>query len=164
MIDVDHLRREVVKPVLTHLKLWSLSAEQLMLGIAATESRMGKWLRQLGGGPALGVWQVEPFTHADCWRTYLRYRPPLAEQVLDFAPRLYITPDPIDRVEADALLDLRYCCAIARVKILRAPERLPAPGDWSAMADYHKRFYNSALGKTKPDDFVNACRACGVIQ
>lgn len=163
MINVEQLRRDVVQPVLRHLKLYSLSAEQLMLGIAATESRMGTYLRQLGGGPALGIWQVEPFTHADCWRTYLRYRAPLAEQVLDFAPRMYITPDPIDRVEADALIDLRYCCAIARIKILRAPERLPAPGDWDAMADYHKRFYNSALGKTKAGDFLDACQACGVL-
>ena len=43
-------------------------------GTAAVESRMGTYLRQIGG-PALGIWQVEPATHLDCWDNWLDYRP-----------------------------------------------------------------------------------------
>jgi len=63
MTDADHLRREIIAPALRHIGMWSGAAENLLLGTAAVESRMGTYLRQVGGGPALGIWQVEPVTH-----------------------------------------------------------------------------------------------------
>ena len=62
MIDADHLRREIVAPALRHIGMWSEAAENLLLGTAAVESRMGTYLRQIGG-PALGM------VHAMFWKT-----------------------------------------------------------------------------------------------
>jgi len=56
-----------------------------------------------------------------------------------------------------------YCCAIARIKYRRAPEPLPAAGDWAGLQLYHKQNYNSALGKTRIGDFLAACQSCGVM-
>ena len=165
MIDADHLRREIVAPALRHIGMWSEAAENLLLGTAAVESRMGTYLRQVGGGPALGIWQVEPATHLDCWDNWLDYRPDAARLVLDLVPRIYRLPDdsPMS-VDPQALASCPlYCCAIARIKYRRAPEPLPAAGDWAGLQLYHKQNYNSALGKTRIGDFLAACQSCGVM-
>src|SRR5258708_26545125 len=36
---------------------------------------------QLGGGPAVGLFQMEPTTHDDCWTNFLNFRPVLAGKV-----------------------------------------------------------------------------------
>ncbi|NLZ40370.1 MAG: hypothetical protein GX886_03780 [Comamonadaceae bacterium] len=165
MTDADHLRREIIAPALRHIGMWSGAAENLLLGTAAVESRMGTYLRQVGGGPALGIWQVEPATHLDCWDNWLDYRPEIARLVLDLVPRIYRLPDdspvPVDP-QALASCPL-YCCAIARIVYRRAPEPLPAPTDWAALEAYHKRRYNTVAGKTKLGEFIAACKACGVM-
>lgn len=163
MIRADHLTREVIKPVLRHLGLWSLAAENLLLGTAAVESQLGTYLRQLGRGPALGIFQMEPDTHADCWRNFLRYQPELAAKVAQLVPPLYWHEGDEVPVDAEALIDLRYACAMARIRYRRVKAPLPGPTDWSALEAYHKQHYNTPLGKTRPGEFVQACRECGVI-
>jgi len=165
MTDADHLRREIVAPALRHIGMWSPAAEALLLGTAAVESRMGTYLRQVGGGPALGIWQVEPFTHLDCWDNWLDYRPDISALVLDLVPPMYRLPDDSPMlVDPQALASCPlYCCAIARIKYRRAPEPLPAAGDWAGLQLYHKQHYNSALGKTRIGDFLAACQSCGVM-
>jgi len=61
-LDAGQLRMYVVRPVLRVMSAWSQPAEDLVMGTAAQESRL-TYLRQLGGGPALGLWQMEPATH-----------------------------------------------------------------------------------------------------
>jgi len=164
MINVDQLRREIVAPALKHIQLWSPAAEELLLGTAAVESRMGTYLRQVGGGPALGIWQVEPATHADTWINWLQYRQPVGEVLLDLVPPLYRNFGETIAVDPQALVACpMYCCAIARIKYRRSPEPLPAAGDWAGLELYHKRHYNSILGATKSGDFIAACRACGLV-
>lgn len=45
----------------------SSSAVNLLLGTAAQESAFGTYLRQIGGGPARGVFQMAPATAKDIW-------------------------------------------------------------------------------------------------
>ena len=69
-MNAKDLREDVVRPVLKVMDKWSEAAENLVLGTAAKESAMGQDLRQRGGGPALGIYQMEPATHT--WlRTWL---------------------------------------------------------------------------------------------
>ena len=63
----------VIKPALEKLGLWSMAAEELVLGTAIVESA-AIYLRQHGAGPALGLWQAEPRTHDDLYTNYLSYR------------------------------------------------------------------------------------------
>lgn len=152
MIDAAHLRKHIVRPALETLGLWSESAEALVMGTAAAESRL-RYLVQLGG-PALGLWQMEPSTHSDCWASYLDYRTELAGKVMVAAGRGTKTPrlPPHDWL----VFNLRYAAAICRVHYLRDPHPLPAADDVRGMAETWKRAYNTALGAGTVEHFVNA--------
>ena len=79
-ISPDQLRREVIRPALAVLDLHSDAAEALVLATAGVESNL-TWLVQHGGGPARGLWQIEPATASDLFETYLAYRPDRAAAV-----------------------------------------------------------------------------------
>jgi hypothetical protein len=65
--------RDLIQRTLQDLGMHSESAVNLLLGTAAQESQFGTYFRQIGGGPALGVFQMEPDTEIDIWDNYLRY-------------------------------------------------------------------------------------------
>ncbi len=68
----------IIQPTLQQLGLWSVAAEELLLGTALIESNLIH-RRQLGlGGPALSFFQMESATHNDIWENFLKYRAKLA--------------------------------------------------------------------------------------
>ena len=73
----SQIRSLVIRPALEKLNLWSLSAEELVLGTAIVESGL-TYLRQHNDGPALGLWQVEPSTQNDLYVNFLNFRPELS--------------------------------------------------------------------------------------
>lgn len=181
MISPAVLREHIIRPALRHLTLWSEGAEDLLLGTAAVESRCGRYLRQLGGGPALGIWQVEPRTHTDLWDNYLRHRKPLADFVRALADEQYLNGYLDQPVDAEALVGLPvpgygepgfedacrshwYAAAVARLCYRRAPEPIPPAGDWMGMAALWKLRYNTPLGRGTPEKFMQTCVQCGVIR
>ena len=74
MLDADQFTRLIIRPALKIIGLDFRAAEELLLGTALQESRL-TYLHQLGGGPALGLFQMEPGTHDDIWTNYLWNRP-----------------------------------------------------------------------------------------
>ncbi len=54
--------RELIQVVLKEYDLYSRDAEELLMLTAATESNLGYYIKQKGGGPALGIFQCEPDT------------------------------------------------------------------------------------------------------
>jgi hypothetical protein len=142
-IEVTHLREYVVKPTLKYLDLYSKSAENLMLGTAAQESKMGRWLHQVKG-PAKGIYQMEMATHEDIWNNYLSYKIDLKNKILQFATSR----------EDDLVFNLAYATAMARVHYLRISEPLPHEDDVAGLAKYWKQFYNTKLGKGTVDEFM----------
>ncbi|WP_417518760.1 hypothetical protein [Marinobacter sp.] len=133
-IHPGQLREYVIRPVLTSLGLYSEAAVELLMLTAATESLCGKFVHQVGG-PALGIFQMEPRTHDDIWTHYLAYKPELAARVKQHG-----------RLAAQLPGNLYYACAMARVHYLRVPERLPSAADVDALARYWKAHYNTHLG------------------
>jgi len=69
-----------IRPALNILGKGGRAAEQLVLGTAIQESLLIH-RQQLGNGPALGLFQMEPATHNDCWQSYLNFRRDLADKV-----------------------------------------------------------------------------------
>ena len=132
--------------VLRDLGLYSDSAVNLLMGTAAQESRLGTYIHQLGGGPALGIFQMEPDTEKDIWINYISYRKPLEGRIADTTGRR----GPGPWLE----LDLAYQIAMARIHYLRVPESLPDPDDIAALAQYWKLYYNTSLGDGSEDEFV----------
>lgn len=138
MINVLHFRELVIRRTLKDLNMWSEAAENLVLGTALQESNLTH-LKQLGGGPALGLYQMEPDTHDDIWENYLDYR----EGEFD------VRKAPAERM----ITDLTYATAMCRIHYWRRPERLPHAEDAYGMGRYWKQHYNSVEGAGKAEGF-----------
>lgn len=137
-IDAKQLRELIIRPTLKEMGMWSESAENLLMGTAAQESMMGRYIKQRGKGPALGIYQCEPATHDDVVR-WSR-----AKGLLDF-----------DSCRPDRLVhDLKYATMIARLHYYRVPKALPAADDIDGLSNYWKTYYNTRLGKGKSEEFV----------
>ncbi len=110
----------------------------LMLMIAAHESLGFKFRRQIGGGPALGVFQMEPPTHDDTWRR--------SRSIMRNAKRCGYTQD-AKRLETDD----RYAVFVARHRIMLDPK--PIPTTPQAMAEWCKRNWNGD-GEATPEEYL----------
>lgn len=149
MIEPQQFRLEVIRPTLRRLGLWSLAAERLLLGTAITESGL-EYLVQHRGGPARGVYQIEPATHDDVWGNFLIYREELRSEIHALRARAPVG-DPL-------ITNLAYATAIARLVYFRKPQALPGEEDVDAMADYWKAHYNTHKGKGRPEQFIRKSR------
>lgn len=118
-------------------KLLSDSSVNLLLGTCAQESGFGTYLRQKGGGPALGVFQMEPATFNWLRDKYKGKYPWLADCSAD-------------ELEGDLCLSI----IMARLRYAAVPTPLPAPNDIDALAVYWKMNYNSLAGKGTTEEFV----------
>jgi hypothetical protein len=137
----------VVRPALTAIDLYSVAAEQLVLGTAIQESSLAATIQD-GGGPALGYFQMEPATHNDIWTNFLHYRTGLASKVKTL---LAVGEEPASRLLVSNNL---YAAAMCRVLYFRVSAPLPAANDITAMAHYWKDHYNTAQGAGTADEFV----------
>jgi hypothetical protein len=152
MIHVPHFVNYVITPVLKALDLDSIAARQLLLGTALQESNL-QYLHQLGTGPAVGVFQMEPRTHDDIWENYLSYKPDLAKKVRGLGPR-HSTAE-MSPVAADEMHgNMYYAAAMCRAHYLRVPAALPAPGDLDGQAAYWKEHYNTFLGAGTEEEYI----------
>ncbi len=151
MLSPKDFRLCILRPTLQYLELWSEASENLLLGTALTESGL-KWLKQKGGGPGLGLFQIEPITHEDVWKNYLgkSSKAELKAKVTWLTSR-----SPLD----DQLVsNLAYATAIARIIYWRKPGALPAADDLDGLAKYWKDHYNTYLGAGKIEHFVQKLR------
>ena len=155
-ISSSQLEQYVIEPVLDHVGLSSEEATDLLLLTAAQESHMGTYLKQLGEGPALGIYQMEPATHDDIYTNYLNHRDFLRDLVIDLASTSneVISDSGFDDtvLSPEMIGNLNYATAMARVHYLRVPEALPSKKDLSPkvyveqLASYWKSYYNTPLG------------------
>jgi hypothetical protein len=148
-MNISQFRTHIVKPVLKYLEMDSLNAEELLIATAVHESKNLEYVRQLGGGPALSIFQIEPATHKDVWDNYINYRPDLMRKM----SRLRF--DAFKGQELELIGNIPYATAIARIIYRRARGRLPDKSDIMGMAKYWKSNYNTFKGKGRVDDFVN---------
>lgn len=145
IFSVD-IAKYVIRPTLKMCDLYSVAAEQLLLGTAAVESDMGTYLHQKGG-PALGIYQMEPDTHNDIYLNYLNFRPELKKAIL-------LACEYSDRPSHSALMNnLAYATVMARVKYMRVLQKLPDNNDVEGLADYWKAYYNTSKGKGASSHF-----------
>lgn len=138
-LDPRQFRELIVRPTLQSLDLHNNAAENLVWGTAAHESRL-VYLRQNGGGPALGLYQIEPTTYADLCRNYLAPRAALEAGANRF---LAPAPSPTEQL----VTNLAYATAICRLLYYRAAPPLPDAADIDGLAAYWKAHYNTSLGK-----------------
>lgn len=140
----------VIRPALAALDLPNPGpAANLLLGTALTESGL-EYLHQIGG-PALGVYQIEPATHEDVWANFIWWRGEIGRRM--------VALDAPNRPTHERLIfDLRYATAIARLIFYRSPIAMPAGDDAAAFAAFHKAAFNTSLGATDPSASVEHFR------
>lgn len=124
---------------------WGLHSDhcvELLAMIAAHESLGGKHRKQIGG-PALGLFQIEPVTHNSVWDS--------SDSIRARAARYGITED-ASKLESDD----RYSIWVARHYLAQDPNPLPKTPE--AMAAYCKHYWNRT-GKATPDKYLNDWQA-----
>lgn len=143
-MNYGQLIDSVIKPILEDMDAYSKEAEDLLVMIAAHESRNGYYLHQVNG-PAMGLYQMEPRTHDDIIDFLERDRAELLSKLLNWTPR--INPDLMAG-------NMYYATFMARAFFLRFPEGIPSEPILAAR--YLKKMWNTEKGKATFFDYLEA--------
>lgn len=153
-LDPTQFRDLIVRPVLALLALPSPRySEHLLMGTAAQESRF-RYLKQLGSGPALGLFQMEPATFRDLWdRVVLR-------NAIGREVQAFLVPGvaPVQQL----VWNLHFACAMCRLHYFVRPFKMPTPdlevgarADPKVLGELWKEHYNTRMGKGTVSEFVH---------
>lgn len=137
--------RSLVEKTLADFGYYTPDSANLILGTIAQESAYGKYRKQLGNGPALGICQMESATFNDIVNNYLRYHPDIVERIKSVCHVTQLSA--IDLINNDQL-----AVCMCRVHYLRVSEKIP----WTieGYAAYWKRYYNTIKGKGTEEEFI----------
>jgi hypothetical protein len=130
---------------------YSDDAVDLLVMIACHESLLGKYTKQVNG-PALGIYQMEPFTHADLYKNFISKNQKLDFAVSKFLPSQHSLVDKSTHAEL-LQTDVRYATIMARVFFMRFKD--PIPKDDVGKAEYCKKYWNTELGKATVASYLN---------
>ena len=95
-------------------------------------------LIQMGGGPAVSFFQLEPATIQDIFNNYVEFRQPLVEVLIQFGL------DPMD-LEFCVKTNIALAICMCRFHYRRVPSSIPKTKE--QRAKYWKEHYNTNLGK-----------------
>ena len=143
VMNHKQLREEVVIPALELLAPIipvTEAAVELLMMTAAHESVLGTYVQQIGG-PAQGIYQMEPTTERDIMANYLKYRIDIWQKI---------------DTDQSLITNLTYATQMARVHYFRDKEALPDIEDFEGLARYAKRIWNTKEGKAAEIDYLVA--------
>lgn len=159
-LDARQLRDLCVRPALAALGLpGGLPMEKLVMGTAAHESDGFRYIHQLGKGPALSLWQVEPATARDALD-----RAPLRQVAImtELAGGTAYPGGIISQLPGNLYLGAAMCRLVYYLKPFKAADLYN--GETGALAVIWKRWYNSPLGAGTEGKFIeNWQRYCAEI-
>jgi len=143
-MDKDQLS-DLITRTLKGIGKFSPDALNLLMGISAQESHMYKYIKQLGNGPALGGFQMEPATFNDIVQNYLVNKNKLSQ--------LIKTECGVVLFDArDLEFNMKLAICFARCHFLRLPDSLP--NTIEGMAKLYKASYNTKYGKATEKEFI----------
>ena len=151
-INANQLRT-LITEFLETIELYSKDALELLMLTAAQETYCGTYIKQLGGGPALGIFQMEPNTHEDIWENYLCYNPSIFNKILKLSMQKEFSIN--NAKYFDMIGNIPYQIGMARIYYLRKKEELPDAGDVLAMAEYYKKYWNTYKGKATVQEAID---------
>lgn len=143
-IDKNQLKN-LIEITLKEIDLHSADAVNLIMGTAAQESGLGKYIRQLNNGPALGIFQMEPNTFNDILNNYLCRKPDLLKKILKCTHHATLKPEMLE-------WNIKLAIVMTRIHYLRIPNPLPYTIEGYAM--YWKKYYNTYLGAGTHEEFI----------
>ncbi|QGH73563.1 MAG: putative endolysin [Siphoviridae sp. ct7UA22] len=136
-MKIDAFRLDV-RNYLREFDLFSEPRLELLTMICAHESGGGKALRQIGGGPARGHFQIEKATHDSIWQN---------SDTIRKRALAYGIKEDFDQLEKS----LRYNVFIAVHYLLMDPK--PLPKGFIDMALYAKSYWNRG-GKAEAEEYM----------
>ena len=155
-MTLSEIKHQIIAPTLKEIGLYSDTALNLVTGTGLVESGFRATV-QIGGGPALGWFQMEPATYKDIWENYLRYRTELGQKILQLISEnheyssLSLGKQTSSEPSSLALTNNpAFSAAMCRVKYLRSSLPLPQNTAFN-LCQYWKQVYNTPLGKGKVD-------------
>jgi len=116
-------------------------ARELLYLTAVVESDGGKYKKQLGGGPALSYFQIEPATGKDVLR-YLKSRPKTLNTLSQYAGVTNSIPTLEKDLNKLLLNNDKFAAGIARIKYGMIPEGIKQ-NDSKYLAEYWKKYYQA---------------------
>jgi len=147
--------QKCIRMYLEPLKMWSLGAENLLIGTAVQESHLGKWLEQMEDGPAVGIFQMEPRTYKDI----------LKNVVPAFVKHTGLSKDDFPKNAEILKYDIRLAIISARYYYARFKEKLPHCTDIYGQARYWKKYWNTEKGAGTEDQYIeNVARVMKVFR
>lgn len=140
----DQLRKLIIRKT-KEIGLFSDNAVELLMGTCAQESCLGKYRKQSGGGPALGIFQMEPATFKDIYYHVLRFQSFLLQKIKRAANVNELQPK-------DLIYNDNLAICMARVHYYRFKETIP--DNLAGWAYYWKKYYNTPAGKGSEENFI----------
>lgn len=146
----------LIKRVLQKIDLYSSEASEFIYNIGLVESKY-IYIQQISG-PAVGVFQIEPWVGVDIIENYLKYRQDLMKVVastcyLDWS---YFTAPKENDWEYILTTNLAAQIVFCRLHLRRIPKKLPRTLEDQAIQ--WKKWYNTAKGKGTPEKY------CEIVQ
>lgn len=142
-------RERIIGPVLMDMGIYSAAASNLLLGTALHESGILRYHHQ-NGGPAMGLYQMEPDTLKDLFVNYLSFHKDRYGQLERYGELGLSTEHQWN------LYNARYATAACRLQYYRVKEGLPAADDLDGLAAYWKTYWNTEAGAGKKQQFIDA--------
>ena len=140
--------KSIIDWTLKKIDMYSKDAAAMVYTTGMAESKY-KYLSQMGDGPAIGFFQLEPATMRDIMNNYVSYRKPILDSLKSLG---YAEDDSEYRVKSNIALQVAFC----RLKYISDPFPLPFFSNTKDQAYYWKRVYNTELGKGTIEHFLEA--------
>jgi len=144
MLNVKQFKSLVLDPTLKEAELYSSDASDLILGTLLAESNL-EHIKQIGGGPAVGLLQMEPATFDDIFYRYLNRTD---KKELKHIVDMFLIPEhpsyTITRPFYQLITNLPFAVLMARIRYLMVPA--PIPKTIEGQAAYWKQYYNTEEG------------------
>ena len=145
-LNIAQVKQFVAAPVCARLaqanpKLASPASVPLILGIGNKESERFTYIRQLGGGPAHGLCQMEPATRQDLMGRQLAAKgnEAMLAALMSFVP----TGSDLDD---EMTTNTAFAFALCRLRMWFVPDPLPSPTDAIGLCRYWKTWWNTSAG------------------
>lgn len=131
--------KEICSGYLKNWALYSPECVELLAMLCAHESLGGKFRRQIGGGPARGLFGMEAETHNSIWDNSDKIKP----NAIKFG---------IKREESKVENNDEYAIFVARHYLMM--DTKPLPKTPNEMAKYAKSYWNRT-GDATPEKYLN---------
>lgn len=121
-----------IVPAAQNLGIYTLPHLQIGFGTCGQESGFQN-IRQIGGGPAIGPFQMEPATHNSLIANFVRYRPHIEAALTKLLGNVQPSIDLL-------MTNQTYAAMMMYIKYMDCPGAIP--DDLEGQAAYYKKYYN----------------------